>query len=386
MRRFRHDICILLALGVCTVLLLLIPGPAHLAHQGGFRARARVLEVDESLLQQHALVWFGSQRLKVEILNGPLAGRHFDANNELRAQMELDKRFQPGDTVIVVMDKAHPGPDDVLVAQDHSRLGWTCILFSAFCILLCVFGGLTGFKALLSFVFSCLVIWKAVIPLALRGWPASWTIFGSVFFLTAVIMYLVAGLTRKGLTALLGASLGLLVGLLTAHVFTGLLHINGATLPYAQTLLYSGFEFLDLGDIFAGAMILASSGAVMDLAMDIASGIEEVTYHNPTLPRREIFLSGIRMGRSVVGTMTTTLLLAYSGGYITLLMMFCAQGNSPWDFINNPLVAAESVKTLIGSFSLVLVAPFTAALGAWLAHKPMPCSAEPAACSRDGKQ
>ncbi|MBQ6471595.1 MAG: YibE/F family protein, partial [Victivallales bacterium] len=108
------------------------------------------------------------------------------------------------------------------------------------------------------------------------------------------------------------------------------------------------------------------SGAVMDLAMDISSGIEEVSRHNPTLPRRELFLSGIRIGRSVVGTMTTTLLLAYSGGYITLLMMFCAQGNSPWDFINNPLVASESVKTLVGSFALVLVAPFTAAIGAWL--------------------
>ena len=373
-KRVRHDICILLVLGACTGLLLVIPPPVRFAAQSGFRARARVLDVDDSLLQKHNLVWFGSQRLKIEILSGAFAGKHFDANNELRAQMELDKRFQPGDTVIVVIDKAMPAPDDVLYAQDYSRLGWTFILFAAFCILLCAFGGWTGFKALLSFLFSCLVIWKAVIPLALRGWPASWTIFGSVFFLTAGIMYLVAGLTRKGLTALFGASLGILVGLLTAHLFTRLLHINGATLPYAQTLLFSGFEFLDLGDIFAGAMILASSGAVMDLAMDIASGIDEIMRHSPNLPRKEIFLSGIRMGRSVVGTMTTTLLLAYSGGYITLLMMFCAQGNSPWDFINNPLVAAESVKTLIGSFSLVLVAPFTAAVGAWLTHRDVPCA------------
>ena len=77
-------------------------------------------------------------------------------------------------------------------------------------------------------------------------------------------------------------------------------------------------------------------------------------------PARALIASGMRIGRSVVGTMTTTLLLAYSGGYITLLMMFCAQGNPPWEFINNPLVASEAVKTLIGSFSLLLVAPFTA--------------------------
>ena len=364
----KHDICILLVLAVCTVCLLLIPPPARLAAQSGFRARARVLEVDNSLIEKHNLVLFGSQRLKVQILNGPLKGRVFEAGNELRAQMELDKLFRTGDTAVVVIDKPDPQEGDMLIAQDYSRIGWTIVLFALFCLLLCIFGGWTGFNALLSFLFSCLVIWKAVIPLVLRGWSASWTIFGSVVFLTAVIMYLVAGLNKRGITAFLGATLGILVGLLTAHLFTFLLKINGYTLPYAQTLLFSGYDFLDLGDIFAGAMILASSGAVMDLGMDIACGIEEVSRHNPALSRLELLRSGLRIGRSVVGTMTTTLLLAYSGGYITLLMMFCSQGNSPWDFINNPLVAAESVKTLIGSFSLVLVAPFTALLGAWFFH------------------
>ena len=72
------------------------------------------------------------------------------------------------------------------------------------------------------------------------------------------------------------------------------------------------------------------------------------------------------MGRAVVGTMTTTLLLAYSGGYLTLLMVFAAQGTHPMDFLNSTLVSAEIVKTLVGSFGLVLVAPFTAAVGAWI--------------------
>ena len=107
----------------------------------------------------------------------------------------------------------------------------------------------------------------------------------------------------------------------------------------------------------------------MDLAMDIAAGIEEVALHNPGLSRRELMMSGVRIGRSVVGTMTTTLLLAYSGGYLTLLMMFAVQGTPATDFLNNPLVAAEVVKTLIGSFSLVLVAPLTAVISGWLFGK-----------------
>jgi uncharacterized membrane protein len=199
-----------------------------------------------------------------------------------------------------------------------------------------------------------------VIPLVLRGWSADWVIFGTVALLTAVIVYLVAGLTRKGLAAFAGSAAGILAGLGMAHLFGRLMNINGATMPYVQALLYSGYEDLSLPDIFIGAMILAGSGAVMDLAMDIASGVEEVALHNPDLPFKELTASGMRIGRSVVGTMTTTLLLAYSGGYITLLMVFAAQGTRVIDFLNNPLVAAEAVKTLIGSFSLVLVAPLTA--------------------------
>jgi uncharacterized membrane protein len=179
-------------------------------------------------------------------------------------------------------------------------------------------------------------------------------------------MYLVAGPTRKGAAAFLGSTIGVFSGLALAHIFGWLMNINGATMPYVQTLLYSGYESLDLQDIFIGAMVLASSGAVLDLAIDIASGIEEVVRHNKNLKPKELFISGMRIGRSVVGTMTTTLLLAYSGGYITLLMMFSAQGTSPVDFLNSSLVATEIVKTLIGSFTLVLVAPFTASVSSHL--------------------
>ena len=154
-------------------------------------------------------------------------------------------------------------------------------------------------------------------------------------------------------------------------------------MPYAQALLNGGFEYLSLSDIYIGAIFLSSSGAVMDLAMDVASGIEEVSLRRKGLPFKELFLSGIRIGRSVVGTMTTTLLLAYSGGYLTLMMMFAAQGTSPIDFINNPHVASEAVKTLVGSFGLVLVAPFTAVVGAWIFSRKHCHELEPAETIQD---
>lgn len=332
----------------------------------GRRERARVLTVDNSSMEELGLLTRGEQQLEVELLSGPRKGERFRAVNQLRAQMELDKVFQPGDTAVVgVLHGADP-QTDTLHAQDHYRIGWTLLLFGLFALFLLLFGGITGFNALLSFVFSCLVIWKLVIPLCLAGWNALAVTFLAVALLTAVIIFLVAGLNRKGTSAFAGAMLGVLASSLLAWIFTGLFKINGAVMPYSQALLYSGYEFLSLPDIYIGAIFLSSSGAVMDLAMDVAAGMDEIVRKRPDINRRELLHSGFRMGRAVVGTMTTTLLLAYSGGYLTLLMVFAAQGVPPLAFINNPHVAGEAVKTLVGSFGLVLVAPLTAVISSIL--------------------
>ena len=335
-------------LALCCAALLLVPGARRLADDGAQTVRAEVVETDDSGLQLHGLVEFGTQLMKVRLPDG----RVFQAANELRAQMELDKKFSVGDTALVVLPP-NAADGDILVARDHWRMGWGFAFFAGFCVLLCVFGGWTGLKALFSFVFSCLVVWKLLIPLVLAGWHASTVVFAAVAVLTGVIMYLVAGL-------------GVVASLALAHFFGRVMNVNGATMPFAQQLLYSGFSGLDLQDIFFGAIVLASSGAVMDLAMDISAGVSEVARHSPGLGRRELFMSGIRIGRAVVGTMTTTLLLAYSGGYLTLLMVFAAQGTSPIDFINSTLVSAEFVKTMVGSFGLVLVAPASALVAAYL--------------------
>lgn len=336
----------------------------------GRKEKAVVLSVDNSNLQNFGLVQRGTQLLRVKVLSGHFRGREFDAANELRSQMDLDKLFVPGDKVLVGILNDSVPEISLITAQDFYRLQPALWLFGIFAVLLLIFGGITGFNALLSFVFSCMVIWQLVIPLALRNCNAILISLAAVALLTFVIIFLVAGLNRKGFVAFSGSMLGVLCCALTGWLFTAWLRINGAVMPYAQALLNSGYEALSLSDIYVGAVFLSSSGAVMDLAMDIASGMEELVLKRPELPRKELFCSGIRMGRSVVGTMTTTLLLAYSGGYLTLLMMFAAQGTSFVDIVTNPHVAAELVKTLVGSFSLVLVAPFTALLGAFLLKRP----------------
>lgn len=221
-------------------------------------------------------------------------------------------------------------------------------------------------KALLTFVFSCSVIWQLLVPLCLKGYNPIWISLIAVCFLCAVIIFAIAGFGMKGWTAFLGSFLGVLSSCAMAKLFTALLHVNGNVMSRSQALFFAGYEYLNMTDLFIGSLFLASSGAVMDLAMDVSAGMRELVYHKPGIGRRELLASGLRIGKSVVGTMSTTLLLAYAGGYLTLMMSFQAEGVMMEDILNYPYVVPEIVKTLVGSIGLVLVAPLTALVGCWL--------------------
>lgn len=134
-------------------------------------------------------------------------------------------------------------------------------------------------------------------------------------------------------------------------------------MPDSESLLYSGFQHLNLTAIFTSSIFIGASGAMMDLSVDITSAIQEVVEKKPDISWKEAAKSGMNVGRAAMGTMTTTLLLAYSGGYITLMMVFMAQGTPVDHILNYKYVVAEVLDTIAGSFGLVTVAPFTALVG-----------------------
>ena len=175
-----------------------------------------------------------------------------------------------------------------------------------------------------------------------------------------MINSLVYGFHRKFAAATAGASLGILVTCVLGVIFTDLFQIHGAVMTNSESLLYAGYQDLSLTQIFMASIFIGSSGAIMDLAVDITSAVNEVVEKCPGISRREAIRSGMNVGRAAMGTMTTTLLLAYSGGYIALLMVFMAQGTPIYNILNYKYVSSEILDTIVGSFGLVLVAPFTA--------------------------
>ncbi|QLA17922.1 YibE/F family protein [Desulfolutivibrio sulfoxidireducens] len=376
----KRDLLLSLIFLVLTVALVFLPTgyEAHIDAQA-VQCKGHILATEDADVLQFGLVRTGVQTVEIELLDGPFAGKTVRGHNQLLGKMEMDKFFAPGDTALVVITRDENGQIAHVNPVDHYRLGLELVLFGLFAALLLAFGGLTGAKALLSFAFSALAIWKILIPAFLNGINPVLVSLGVVTLLTACIIFLVGGVTRKGMTAFLGAMLGVGTACVLALVFTDLFRLHGAIKPFAESLLYTGYGHLDLRRIFVAAVFIGSCGAMMDLAMDVAASIEEVARGMPGATRRQLLGAGLRVGRAVVGTMTTTLLFAYSGGYIALLMMFMAQGVPLSNLFNLIYVAAEILNTLVGSFGLVAVAPFTALVGAFLfGSKKSAAQAEPA--------
>lgn len=341
------------------VLLVLPTGfEGNLTYQNAHRVRAEVLATDESSIVDTGLIRTGEQRCTVTLLGGRFKGQTGEAVNRLNGSLAQDKLFAPGDVAFVTVSHSG-GVISVASMTDHYRLDKEVLLAGLFLLLPVLFAGWTGVRAILSFVDTILLMWKVLVPCLLRGWNPVWLALAIVLALTALILSLIYGFDRRCLAAVSGAALGIAVTAVLGVVFTDLFRIHGAVMESSESLLYAVYQNLDLTKIFMASIFLGSSGAVMDLSVDICSAVYEVVQKRPDITAREAVASGFAVGRAACGS-TTTLLLVYSGSYIALLMVFIAQG-TPVEFIlNYKYVAAEIVHTVVGSFGLVTVAPLTA--------------------------
>ena len=320
---------------------------------------AKVIQTDESKIIDTGLVRSGEQRCQLEIVSGKFKGRTAEGVNMLNGSLEQDKLFSEGDRAQVVVSY---NADEILMVTmiDHDRIPMELVMGAIFILFLILFAGRTGVRPVLSFFLTVLAIWKLLVPLYLKGYNPIWTGLVFTLLLSVLIIALVYGFDRRCISAVSGTFLGILVTCLLGSLFTDLFQIHGAVMSSSESLLYAGYQDLNLTRIFMASIFIGASGALMDLSVDITSAVHEVIEKRPDIGWKEAVRSGMNVGRSAMGTMTTTLLLAYSGGYIALLMVFMAQGTPLVNILNYKHVAAEMVHTVIGSFGLVTVAPFTA--------------------------
>lgn len=324
------------------------------------RCKVEVLSTDESNVISNGLIQSGEQICRVKVLDGNYQGMELKGVNMLSGSLENDKIYEVGDKALVVVSMDAEGYPTKVTMSDYYRLDKEAILALVFIVFLIIIAGKNGFRAIFSFVVSVLLIWKVLVPLYLKGFNPILTGLLITVFLTGMIIYFVYGIDVKFLSAVSGSMLGTVTTCVTGILFTDIFKIHGAVMSYSESLLYAGYQNLNLTSIFMSSIFLGASGAMMDLAVDITSAVNEVVEKKSDIAWKEAFRSGMNVGRAAMGTMTTTLLLAYSGGYIALLMVFMAQGTPVTHILNYKYVSAEILDTIVGSFGLVTVAPFTA--------------------------
>jgi uncharacterized membrane protein len=345
-----------------TVVLLLVMIPTGFEREiyvNAVGSKARVVSLDNSNMYQTGVVRMGEQICTIEILTGPHAGKQTEAINLLNGKLEFDSVYEEGDIAWVLVEQ--DTDKEILFTNmvSHYRFSKELLLLALFAIGLIVFSGRTGIRTIVSFALAFLLIWKVLIPATLKGYEPMLVSLLVGTFLAVSCLLLVAGLTKKAYAAIIGTIICSVLTVLFSMWGTWYLKLHGAVMPWSESLLFAGYEGMQLTKVFQAAIYLSCLGALLDLAIDISSALDEVQYHHPTISRTELIRSGMNIGKSVVGSQTTTLLLAYIGSYLTIMMVYMAQGTPVMSILNSPSVAAEILHTMVGCIALVLVAPIT---------------------------
>ena len=331
-------------------------------YQGAEYYRAEVCEVLENKLNDDKYIEgmeLGQQEIKVQILDGPYKGNEYTITNNLSRLYNV--KAEEGTKVIIAMYFVNNELNNIAVSS-YERSNVLAVMIILFLVIVAVIGGIKGVKSIISLLFTIVCIIFLMLPLMFRGI----NLIVVVISIT-VTLILVSGMNKKSLSAIIGTVLGVFISGMLAYIFGNCAHLSGFTMSDAESVMYiaESTELKIKGIMFAGILI-ASLGAVMDVAMSISSSIFEINSINERMTVLNLFKSGMNIGRDIIGTMTNTLILAFAGGSLnTLILIFAASMNSNRLF-NLEILGTEIIQGLAGSMGIVLTVPITAIVSAYL--------------------
>lgn len=309
---------------------------------------------------------YGTQEVMVRIESGNNKGKEYEAVNPNGTLFGADCKV--GTKVIVIVSENSSSNIVTVYSRDRTSViyGFAFI----FAAVVCIIGGKKGAKAVLSLIFAFICIGYLMFPLIYQGIsPIMITIVVSVLT-TVVTLGLLGGISSKTLSAIIGTTCGVVISAVAALIFGKAAGISGYNVSDIETLNYVGQNSsIQIGQLLFSGIIISSLGAVMDVGMSIASTIQEIHDTNPSLSRKQVFLSGIHVGQDMMGTMTNTLIFAYVGGSLTTLIINYAYDLSYRQLANSYIIGIEIMQGLSGSLGVVLTVPITAFVASFLIGK-----------------
>jgi uncharacterized membrane protein len=236
-----------------------------------------------------------------------------------------------------------------------SLIFW-CFLFLFVVLLLGKKKGLTAILPLISSLF--LILWWFIPSVFQGGNPLLLTVLLTII-LNLITLPFILGFNRKFLVSFLGTSAGVLISILVIFLIDYFNNFNGLGTEDMRLLAVNNPN-LDFSGIFFSGILIGAVGALMDTSVSISSGVMEISKNNPKISKKQLLVSGLNIGRDILGSMINTLIFAYVGSSISLLLIIKQNNVSFLEFFNYSFVAEEIIRSLVGSFGIIATIPLTA--------------------------
>lgn len=349
--------------------VLLVPQPVRADEEDIVTVRGKIVKIVSEDMEELGGVFGDSglkikkQILEIKILRGEYKGETVYAQNIIDERMAYNIFVDEGDEVLLHIEKDDmQGIANAYVA-DIYRQKYLVYLLLAFLLLLVLFGGFKGIKAVITLGLTGLAVVKILLPLILQGKNPILVSVPVCAGIIAVTLIIISGFNKKTFSAIFGTTGGVLIAGGVAYFVGSVAKLTGLGNDEAQMLMFLpqqvNFDFKGL--LFSG-IILGALGAIMDVGMSIASAMHEIEAANPEISNKDLIKSGMNVGRDIMGTMSNTLILAYAGGSLHLMLLLLGHEIPMSEVINWDMMASEVVRALAGSIGLVFAIPITAVI------------------------
>ncbi|APM40269.1 YibE/F family protein [Clostridium kluyveri] len=300
------------------------------------------------------------QTLKIQILNGKHKGENVTIKNTVDPSRQGNPIFNKGDQVFLSISEDSNGnitSSNIYQVARDKPLTYLLIFFILSMILI---GKGKGFKSIITLTFTCFMVIKVFLNLILQGYnPITISIFVCIA-ITIVSLVMIGGINRKTISAIIGTTSGVVISGVISFIVVNSTKVSGVGTEEAQLLMDIPLKHaLDFKAILFAAILIGALGAVMDVSMSIASTMTEIKEAHPKISPGRLMKAGMVVGRDTMGTMATTLILAYISGSICLVLGYLANNSNFLDIVNQDMIACEIIKTLAGSIGLIFTIPIT---------------------------
>ena len=323
--------------------------------------KAVVNEIVEDNIQEDGSR-IGYQKVMLKVLSGKLKGQLIEGTSFAGYLYGADCTV--GMKVIASISKYEDNASAAVYSYDRSNIIY--IFVGLFLLMLWIIGGKKGFKSAIGLVFTFICIIYLFLPMLYKGYSPFLSAVIVIILITIVSLYLIDGITKKSISAMIGTIIGVIIAGICAAGFGYVAKISGYNVSEVEELVFvANNTELKVGGILFSAILIASLGAVMDVSMSISSTLTDIYNHNKNIGRVELFKSGINVGRDMMGTMSNTLILAFTGGSINTLILNYAYALKHNQIINMYEIGIEIMQGVSGSIAIILSVPLVSIISSY---------------------